>query len=274
MTALLLLFLAACTTSHDSGDTDPQDGLRNLDNCGTDTDGAPAFFARFACVTVRDAGDIITVHTVDLPPYPTPYYDLIDPNWTDFDTRGGDWHQNPNFLAEKDLTFAIPAGPVAKGITITADMVDGQANTNAEEYPGGAAGVALNGVVLFNATAAPGDDIAEEKYTFDLYEGHPAPEGTYHYHGASPGPLAVLEASGDADLELFGIMCDGTVVLGCTELNGENVVGTLDAQGGHVHDLVNGSGAIELEHRYHTHVCASGVHEYTPEIQYYDSCTR
>lgn len=98
----------------------------------------------------------------------------------------------------------------------------GTVGTSNEEYPLSFAGVALDSVPLFNPLAAPEDDIAKEQFTFDSYNSHPIQDGQYHYHTNSPGPLEVLESislitnttPGSAEIELFGMMCDGTVVLG------------------------------------------------------------
>ena len=130
------------------------------------------------------------------------------------------------------------------------------------DFPLGPAGVALDGVALFNPLAAPGDDIEDEKYTFDSNEGHPQQQGAYHYHAVAVGPLAVLQAlglttsetPGDAEIELYGVMCDGTVVLGAKELDGSAAGSDLDLQAGHIHDLVNGNGTVMLENRYHIHM--------------------
>lgn len=254
-----LVLLGACA----GGDDD--DGLRTLETCG----GTPGegLYAWLRCVDVADVEDAVTVHSVDLPPHPSPYYGLTDPNYVAFDDRGGTHHQNPNSLSAQDVTFTLPDAPVSKGLTIDAAMVDLTMGTSDEEYPGGPAGIALDGVFLFNATAAPGDDIRDEQYTFDRYEAHPSPDGAYHYHSASPGPLEV------ADLGWYGIMCDGTVVLGCVELDGASPTGALDAQGGHVHDLVL-DGDTLASGRYHTHVCPGTYADFTPEIQYYETCTR
>ena len=89
------------------------------------------------------------------------------------------------------FSFEIPDNPVAKGITINESLVDNSMNTSDEEYGGGPVGITLNGVVIFAAMAAPGDDLSEEQFTFDLYEAHPA-GATYHYHFETPGPLEVL----------------------------------------------------------------------------------
>jgi hypothetical protein len=74
-------------------------------------------------------------------------------------------------------------------------------------------------------------------------------------------------------LEVYGMMCDGTLVLGCTELDGTTAdTASLDAQGGHVADVKDAAGTVHFAQRYHTHVCATG-RRFTPEIQYYATCT-
>lgn len=149
----------------------------------------------------------------------------------------------------------------------------------------GPVGVALDSVALFNPLAAPGDDIEDEKYTLDDYNSHPTGTGAYHYHTNSKGPLEVLQSLGllttailgSAGIELFGILCDGTVVLGCTELNGDVPDDSdFDPQNGHVHDLVDGNGTVMLGNRYHTHICPDLFpnHKFTPEIQFYSTCVR
>ena len=157
----------------------------------------------------------------------------------------------------------------------------------------GARGVALDGIVLYNPLAAPGDDIEDEQYSFDYYNGHPQMVGMYHYHTTTKGPLEVLEYKeliqnpepGNGEIELYGIMCDGTVVMGCKELDGTDIINSneLDAQHGHVHDIVDENGTVMLENRYHTHMCYDELsyddtngngyeqHEFTPEISYYET---
>jgi hypothetical protein len=76
-------------------------------------------------------------------------------------------------------------------------------------------------------------------------------------------------------VELYGIMCDGTVVLGCTELNGSLPAGTdFDAQNGHLHDIEDDASILYFENRYHTHICTESFasYQFTPEIQYYQDC--
>jgi hypothetical protein len=244
-------------------------------------EGVPAFFSdHFACVDVTSAAAGTTITTDGLPPHPTPYYSSDDANYVAWDDRGGSHSQNPNELGASNFSMTVPANPVAKGITIDASNVDNAMNTSDDEYSGGPVGIALNGVAIFAAMAAPGDDLADEAFTFDLYEGHPAGT-TYHYHFETPGPLEVLvdrELSDSSDpgagsMELYGIMCDGTVVMGCTELDGSAPDGgDFDAQNGHVHDIADGT-TTHFTNRYHTHVCPDlwPSYPFFPEIAYYET---
>ena len=78
----------------------------------------------------------------------------------------------------------------------------------------GTAGLALDGVAIYNSLAGPGDDTEEELFTFDRYNAHPSPDGTYHYHTTSQGPLEVLASygmisepiPGQAEIEIYGLM--------------------------------------------------------------------
>jgi hypothetical protein len=301
----LLLFLA-CTSSKDSstvdsdtvadsstdsqtsGDTDASDDtintLRSLTDCGGSVaDGVPEPYASwFLCSNLSLKEGNLSVYMNDLPPHASPYYPTTSPNWEAFDSRDGSWHQNPNTLEKKDLLFDIPLNPTPKNIVITTEMVNGSGGDSPDEYHETVQGMGLDGTSLFTGTAAPGDDIYTEEYTFDLNEGHPAPGGEYHHHGANPSALAVLQqvgvvtttVPGDAEVELFGVMCDGTVVLGCTELDGSKPdTSDLDAQNGHVRDLKGPSGETWFTGRYHVHACAALGRTLTPEIQYYDDGT-
>jgi hypothetical protein len=294
MHPILLLSLLACDGSDAANGGDDSNGAdtaggdtaadttRTLDTCGgTIEDDVPTFYARyFHCVDIWMNGADVMIRTQNLPPHPSYYWGEASPNYVAWDDRGGQYHPNPNTLGQQDWTFTIPADPVSKGLTITSDLVDYTAQTSPDEYALGPAGVALDSVGLFNDEAAPGDDILDERWTFDPYEAHPA-ETEYHYHGYTPGPLEVMATlglttsttPGAADIELYGVMCDGTVALGCTELDGSAVEGELDAQNGHVGDIVDADGTAYFTGRYHVHVCeALGDYGLTPEIQYYDTC--
>lgn len=270
------------TTTTDGG---AATGELTLDTCGTNIAAtAPEFFKRFfRCVTITTTTTSVVISTNALPPHRSYYYGSGHANYEDFDTtRGATYRPAPNRLAMKAMAFTVPIAPVSRNLTITSAMVDGTVGSNTNEYPMGAAGVALDSVVLYNPLARPGDDIEAEKYTFDVYNAHPSPDSVYHYHTTSKGPLEVLKKlgfvtttePGGAAIELYGIMCDGTPVLGCKELDATSPTGTLDAQGGHAHDLKSGDGTVLLAGRYHTHICTATGRKFTPEIQYYSSCTR
>lgn len=288
LTLLAAFVCAGCGSSSSSSSGSggsSGSGHRTLSSCETNiAPDAPELFKRyFRCVTVTTSADSVTIQTEDLPPHETNYYGQDSPDYVAFDTsRGSQYHANPNLLVQQNIEVTIPLAPVAKGLTVTAGMVDGVVGTSSDEYPMGPAGVALDSVALFNPLAKPGDDIANERFTFDDYNAHPTQNGIYHYHTASPGPMEVLVAAGldtgsklgAGQPELMGVMCDGTLVLGCTELDGSTPAGTLDAQGGHVGDIVDKDGTVLEKSRYHVHVCpsSSSGRQYTPEIQYYTTC--
>jgi len=263
---LITLLLAAC--GDDGGGTADagMTGELTLANCTTTiADDVPEpYRSLFHCVDMKLEGTDLAITTSGLPPHPSSYYATSSPNYVAWDDRGGAYHQNPNKLAKKTTTIVVPLTPVASGVTITAAKVDGIVGTSSSEYKMGAAGVALDSVILFNPLAAPGDDIADEQFTFDPYNAHPAPGGEYHYHRDSPGPVAT-------GTEAYGIMCDGTFVLGCTELGGGGVnESDLDDQNGHSHMIES------LDVRYHVHLCPTSADHprpYTPEIQFYNRCT-
>lgn len=289
-------WLAACspsspgTTGGDGGtgggDGGTAAGERTLDNCGGSVAAdVPDFYKTyFACVTITTTATGVLIKSDNLPPHKSYYYGEGNPNYAPFDfSRGSMYRANPNKLAARTFSVDIPNTPVAKGLTVTAALVDKMMRTSNDEYPGGSAGVALDSVALYNATAAPGDNIDQEAYTFDNYEAHPSPDSAYHYHAPSPGPLEVLKKRGisasavvgSGSPEVYGIMCDGTLVLGCTELDGAAIPTMgFDAQNGHVHDIKDKAGKTHFTGRYHTHLCAAKLptFRYTPEIQYHTTC--
>jgi hypothetical protein len=227
----------------------------------------------------------VVIHSTALPPHESHYYDESDPNYIPWESQGTGYNNNnPNKIAEQDITMTLPASPTSNGLTINDSLVDGIVGSSVEEYGMGPQGLALDSATIFNPLAAPNDNIENEKYTFDWNSGHPEMSGTYHYHSTTPGPLKVLAAAGltsvttpgEAAIELYGIMCDGTVILGCTELNGDTPASDdFDSQNGHSHDLVDEEGVTHFSGRYHTHICPGTFtgHNFTPEIQYYQDCS-
>jgi hypothetical protein len=277
-----LLLLAACgggssTVTPDAAVADTAvSGERTLDSCETSIDpSVPAPYASlFRCVTMTATSTDLVITTRGLPPHRSYYYGASSPNYEAWDDRGGTYHANPNTLSEHAATFTIPLAPVSRDLTISSGLVDGIVNTSGSEYHGGSIGVALDSTLIFDALAAPGDDIAQEQYTFDEWNAHPAPQGEYHYHEGSPGPLGVLARANVTGVEAYGILCDGTLVLGCTELDGSAPdQSDLDAQNGHTHDITGMGGTIAA--RYHVHLCPAWTahsRPYTPEIQAYTTC--
>ena len=262
------------------------------DTCTTSiSDDVPSFFSKyFRCVTITLEGDEVVIVSNGTPPHKSFYYtfdtnDESHPNFTAFDTTGGK-SPNPNVISNNGLTVRIPVNPTSKGLTIDASLVDAVNGSSSDEFQNGVAGIGLDGVALFNSLAAPGDDINDEFFTFDGYTAHAENTGDYHYHTTSAGPLEVLEAlgilatgdttPGSAAIELYGIMCDGTVVMGCTELDGSVPSdGDFDSQNGHVHDMIDTDGITQLANRYHVHVCPGTytTHQFNPEIQFYEDCS-
>lgn len=256
-----------------------------LDSC-PDSVGVnvPPFFSKyFACLTIVKSGQYIVFTGNGLPPHESWYWSETHPNFIEWVSQGAGYFLNPNTISPQDIGMSVPINPTPRGLAITESLVDGSVGTSTYEYPMSTAGLALNGISLFNPLAAPGDDIWDEIYSFDYYNGHPDAEGTYHNHTVGMGPLEVLEhrglitttTPGSGEIEMYGMMCDGTVVLGCTELDGSSVDTTgFDAQSGHVHDLVDEDGVTHFSNRYHTHMCWAWEtsQRLTPEIQYYEDC--
>ena len=279
--ASFFLVLVACGSDKATTPASTSTEL-TLANCTTSVaNDVPEFYKKyFKCSTITISAGKVVIESDGLPPHKSAYYGVGHPNYTTFDTTAGK-RQNPNTISTQTIHLEFPLTPVSRGLTINGTLVDGTQGNNANEFAMGIVGVGLDGVSIYNALAAPPDLIADEANTFDSYSAHADVGGTYHYHSTTPGPLEVMQSLGlttsttpeSADIELYGIMCDGTVVMGCTELNGSAVgAAALDSQNGHVHDLMDAA-SVGLSNRYHVHVCpGSYAHDYTPEIQYYNSC--
>ena len=272
-------------------------GAYTLESCETSLgNNIPTFFQKyFQCVDIKlsESGQYVNLYYKGKAPYESWYYEDGHPNHIDWYSQGQGYFLIPNaYIIENDYVISIPINPDPRpGLVIDGDAVDGNVGNNNYEYPMGSVGSALNGVNMFNPCASPPDVIEDEAYCFDLYNAHPAgPSGIYHYHTNSSGPLEVLEykglitntTPGTGEVEVFGIMCDGVLVLGCTELDGSAPnESDWDAQNGHVHNMVDEEGVLHFTDRYHTHICYDEItendtdgngyqeHEFTPEISYY-----
>lgn len=260
---------------------------RTLDNCTTTVAaGVPAFYKTFfKCVDISLSNGDVVIKSNNLPPHKSYYYGSTSPNYTAFDNNNG----RPNAFTISSGTFSltVPSNPVARNISVVSGMIDNLSGTSTYEYPGGTIGVGLDSVALFAAATSTNSPLEDETRTFDSYNAHVSPTGAYHYHSLSKGPVEVLKSIGQAttstlgaaEVEMFGILCDGTVVLGCTELDGsEPDRATLDAQNGHVGDIKGKDGTVYFTNRYHVHLCPSkwtnaNTYKWLPEIQYYNKCT-
>lgn len=184
-------------------------------------------------VSVTFDDEWLTISSTNEPDHKSMYYDTSNPLYETYDEPDNpDFKQNPNNIESQNYTFKIPRYPTEA--------------TTKEETPFGPMGVSINGVVFYNQSAAPGDDILEELNTFDQYEGHPSGGGQYHYHIE---PTWLTETQGD-DVFL-GFLTDGFPVYGPVE-DGQTLTNDdLDDYHGHAHATADFPEGI-----YHYHITA------------------
>ena len=95
----------------------------------------------------------------------------------------------------------------------------------------GSIGVALNGVAIYIQYAGPNNQpLTGEINSFDQYNGHPQPQGVYHYHME---PLYLTENQGND--ALLGFLLDGFPVYGPFENMAKVTNEDLDDYHGHNH---------------------------------------
>ncbi|MCB1308770.1 MAG: YHYH protein [Leptospiraceae bacterium] len=204
-TTLLSLLLLTNSTSSSGG----------CNSCVTNNDSSlPAWIKdNFTCMTITVSGGNYVFSTSDLPPYSSGYYSTSSGCYTNDFPSGNS--ANPNVISSQNITLTIPATPNTSGSTTTT----------------GPMGVGVNGVVLFNEDAAPGDTLSAELDTMDSANGHPTDIGMYHYH-TEPYKLTNNNSA------LVGIALDGYPIFGRLETD-SSTPGTstpaLDANGGHTH---------------------------------------
>ena len=125
---------------------------------------------------------------------------------------------NPGTPAAHTVTFTLPMSPVAAATPTCVAL--------------GAIGITLNGVVLYNAADARGNDAAAHEIV-DVYGGHPA-MSDYHYHFVperlEPARLA------DGHSGIIGYIRDGFAIYGYRGVGGGEVSNAdLDECHGHAH---------------------------------------
>ncbi|MBI2079269.1 YHYH protein [Candidatus Micrarchaeota archaeon] len=150
---------------------------------------------------------------------------------------------NPNTIKQQNYKFKFALKPVL-------------ASKNTK-LPMGPVGIAFNGVPIYNPYNAEGADAVKAEI-FDQCEGHPDPQGRYHYHQLSD----CIEGSKEKIHTAIGLSFDGFVIYGLTDSS----------------DLDECNGHADKERGYHYHAtttfpyimgCYSGV----PEASDFDQNT-
>jgi hypothetical protein len=229
--SILMLLVIICACKKNSSD----------DSSSTTTTtigaGVPDVYKKiYGATDIEISGNYVVIKATSLPDHKSPYY--LGTQWasTKYEAYNGtntNWSQNPNTIAESDVTYKIPLNPTV-------------ASTH-QATPGGPIGVAINGVPLFDQYAAMGSPLTSEINSFDQYGGHPQQQGMYHYH-AEPFYLTATKGK-DA---LIGFLLDGFPVYGPTE-NGKTITNAdLDIYHGHTSATADYPNGI-----YHYHITST-----------------
>lgn len=208
---------------------------RDVSSCESSrTDqGLSGFWLNFSCrVTLTKSGSNVTVATDSRPDSKSQYFSSTDACYEAFSASGR--ITNPNTISTQSISATIPFAGVAAG-----------SNTATDE---GVIGVAVNGVSIYDNSAAPGDDIYDEEATFDKCQGHPDVSSRYHYHTE---PDSITSNGSD----FIGVMRDGFPIYG--RLDSDGSTPTLDAAGGHTGTTPDSSGASV--YHYHLNLQTNGT---------------
>ena len=164
-------------------------------------------------ITVSDAAGTRTIQANNLP----------------VDGKQGDWPMtryplltaidpNPGTPAARAVNYELPSQPSVAPTPTCVGM--------------GAIGVTLNGVVLYNAVDARGDDAVANEIV-DVYGGHPAMTD-YHYHSVPERLDAAPGADGHSGI--IGYIRDGFALYGYRGVGGVELTNAdLDECHGHAH---------------------------------------
>ena len=205
---VLSLWLFSCSSSDDNATTvtpaTPTDTSSTGTNERVDISILKDKFYNSNSLTFVVEDEYVIITTKDLPDHKSMYYDKSNALYEDYTESDSQFKKNPNSIKTQNYVFKIPRFP------------EKASTPQAQEMAG--LGVAVNGVVFFNQSAAPGDDILDELWTFDQYEGHPQQQGVYHYHNE---PVWLTDSIVGQD-GLVGILLDGFPVYGRFE-NGKEI---------------------------------------------------
>lgn len=181
---------------------------------------------------VKVTDDYLEISTTDVPDHKSMYFNSKHALYEAYTESDPDFNKNPNSISTQNYTFKIPRYPAEASVK-SATVGDG-------------IGVTVNGIVLFNQNAAPGDNIEDEVFTFDQYEGHPQNTGVYHHHTE---PVWITEQEGDD--ALIGVLLDGFPLYGPMENGKEITNDDLDVYHGHTSATADFPNGI-----YHYHITA------------------
>lgn len=116
-----------------------------------------------------------------------------------------------------NLSISIPTTPVY--------------SAQPTQTSGGATGIAISGAAIYNPYDAGGEFAIGSVGDIDPCNGHPSPQGHYHYHGVPYCITDTLDTNGEHSV-LIGYMLDGFPIYGPQDANGE-VPTDLDECNGH-----------------------------------------
>lgn len=221
---MVILAMMACNNSDESVSPDSSSGT---------TSTLPTAFQAFnSSLNAYVDGNYVIIKSTATPDHKSPYFGTGNANYEAYNGTNSKFAINPNRITTQNYTFRIPINPTKA--------------SSAQATPLGPIGVSLNGVPFYNQYAGPNTPLTNEVNSFDQYNGHPDPSGTYHYHVE---PLYLTKAKGTG--ALLGFLLDGFPVYGPVE-NGKKVTNSdLDAYHGHTHATAEYPNGI-----YHYHITA------------------
>lgn len=173
----------------------------------TNTAGMYSQFGGSVSVTI-DASTAV-LRTTDIPDHRSPYFGA---GHAMYEAPHAGMQVNPHSIAAQNIVLRVPLTPQV---------------SNPSDTPLGPIGVAVNGVVFFNQYAAGRQPLTNEIFSFDRYNGHPAPSNQYHYHFE---PTWITSTSKS---RLIGVLLDGFPVYGPQDAGGVTPA-NLDVCNGHV----------------------------------------
>ena len=181
-------------------------------------DGVPSVFSKIygaSDIYIENSNVVIKVNGI--PDHRSPYFNASDDMYEDYNGSNLSFDLNPNRISGFDFVYKIPLNP--------------EKSNKSTPTPLGSIGVSLNGVSFFNQYAGPNNQpLTNEINSFDQYNGHPQPQGVYHYHIE---PIYLTNKVGSNSL--LGFLLDGFPVYGPEENDSRITNDDLDEFHGHSH---------------------------------------